>query len=196
MKKVIAGVFLLLGLSLGAQFPFGNNDGIKVKNKKGIIHVNKKEYLKMDFDKLLGDYTFFDLRTGQEVVYAKYVEYHDPNVWNERPARWDGDWDYHSVSYYEVHVKGMDDFFETDLMGKYLAKTLYKYSIVSALGSVDTANARKFMERRGKDHTRRRDELKNSNDKVIIIENRNNAPAPIRNRVGVRVGGVNVELND
>lgn len=197
MKKTMLVIMLIvLSVSVKAQFPFGNMSSVKVKIKKGIAYVDKVEYIRVAGTDFETDHSYYTFSEEEEFAYTKLVEYSDPNHWDPNSTN------PHLVSYWELYFPGVDDYLEIDItLQQFLVAEFYNNQIIGANGSLDTAKVKKYIKKKGKDYTRRREELKDApQEKVIVIENRTVVPQtqvqPARNRVGVRVGGISVEIGD
>ncbi|MCT4579867.1 MAG: hypothetical protein N4A35_00495 [Flavobacteriales bacterium] len=184
---------ILMTLTFGVTF------AQKIKEKKGQIYVDGVELLFVEKIKLAGniDFVVKDLKENDLINFVmkdyydpdKLVTKTDPRTKVKTTTRGA------TVSYYEISFVGLEDFCESGYVfptNKGVAKFVIKNKLAdSKTGVVDLENAKAFIERIGKEETRRREEI--SGNKVIII-NENSAPSN-QEGDGVTIKKGNVKVN-
>ena len=178
-------------------FIFNASFAQKIKEKKGQIFVDKKEILFIEKIKLAGNVDFIvkDLN-GKDLINFVMKDYYDPNkVVTKTDSRGvktttRGT----SVFYYEIYFTGIEGYCESGYImptTKGVAKFVIKNQLAnSETGTVDLVNAEKFINRIGKEESRRRDEI--NGNKVIIIQN--NTPQT-KEKDGITLKKGNVKIN-
>lgn len=134
----------------------------KIKLKKGIIYVDKKEYLKSDEDKIVkGNYIISTLE-GEKLFYLKGNLYKDPK---------EIDYKYNpegTVYYYEVWAIDLSKkYFEIYpagcLMGCYrpeeVIKAFYNGEVISNEGNINYEKLKDVSNKIGFEYTKKRNEL-------------------------------------
>lgn len=203
-KAVLVMILFIMGFSTQAQFPFGNEftkpHKVKIKRKTGMVYVDKEEYLVMKGDGFSSNLQFFDITGSNEVAYAVRRTFNDPNKYDvnsDNPSM---------VVYWELHfyVNGEDRFCEVlPTLPSMLVNEFASFNLFNNGGMSDTVNINKYLSRTGKTFTERQNQIKEmpvgQPQRIIVVEDRDNNQQnsnPPRNRVGVKIGGVEVEMND
>jgi len=132
MRILIFLTFFLISL--------GQVNAQKIKAKKGIISVDKKEFLKYDdeFDNI----SLLTLN-GDEFAIIKEYSFEKPRKKNPNNPN---DWKYGdttTVRYYLISFTNFDLEFETDLKLKKVYSAFYKYKLIEN-GNVSKQNAKRI----------------------------------------------------
>lgn len=193
MKKVL--LIILASLVCGIGF------SQKIKEKKGHIFVDNNELLFVEKIKLAGniDFKVKDLK-GNDLINFVMKDYYDPDkvVTKTDPrTKVKSTTRGATVTYYEISFVGLEGFCESGYVfptNKGIAKFVIKNGLAdSKTGIVDLDNAKKFMQRIGKEESRRREEI--SGNKVIII-NENSTPSQEEDGVTIKKGNVKVNIGN
>ena len=146
MKKIyLILVFLLLAFSGLTQ---------KVKKKGNIIFIDKKEYVKLENDKVNPGSFYITNLKGEKLIYVKAQSYIDPRLQTKgNPTG--------RIGYWEIcNTAGDTIIFEYAVTKKRLCQLFYTEGVISLNGFLDKDNLNKLSKKIGKPYTRRRLELR------------------------------------
>ena len=146
MKKIyLILVFLLLAFSGLTQ---------KVKKKGNIIFIDKKEYVKLENDKVNPGSFYITNLKGEKLIYVKAQNYIDPRFQTKgNPTG--------RIGYWEICNSIGDTIrFEYASTKKKICKLFFNEGIINADGTLNRDKLNNLSKKIGKPYTRRRIELR------------------------------------
>ena len=126
----------------------------KVKKKGNTIFIDKKEYVKLENDKVIPGSFYITNLKGEKLIYVKAQSYLNPTyITKGNPTG--------RVSYWEIcNTAGDTIIFEYAVTKKKLCQLFYTEGVISLNGFLDKDNLNKLSKKIGKPYSRRRLELR------------------------------------